>query len=107
PATVLGVHALGFLANATSGNLRHSHVPMGFGRAERWLVSPAQHQLHHAVEPASQASNYGTWLAVWDRVGGTWRASEGQVERFGLHPADRNHALDDVLSVLVSPVVAA
>ena len=52
--TILGVHGVGFLLNAISGNLRHSHVWWRFGpRVERWLLSPAQHQLHHALDQES------------------------------------------------------
>ena len=45
-----GVEALGFWFNAATGNLRHSHVWLPFGpKLERWLLSPAQHQLHHPL----------------------------------------------------------
>lgn len=103
-ATLLGVHALGFLFNAVSGNLRHSHVWWSFGpRVERWLVSPAQHQLHHAADPALYGINYGTWLAIWDRMGGSWRAADAPPAAYGL--AEANHAPDDVLGALVQPVL--
>lgn len=36
-------------------NLRHSGVWLSDGaRVERWLISPAQHRLHHAPEPADR-----------------------------------------------------
>ena len=66
---VIGVNALGFLANAAFANLRHSHIWVGFGRLERILISPAQHQLHHAA--GSQRVNYGSVLSLWDLVMGT------------------------------------
>lgn len=100
---ILGVSAVGFVLNGLVGNLRHSHVAWGFGRLERWLLSPAQHQVHHAVERACQGSNFGVWLACWDRWGGTWRASAA-VAAFGLDPADRNHDPRDLWSVLVGPL---
>ncbi len=107
PATLLGVHALGFVMNAATGNLRHSHVWLGFGSFERLLVSPAQHQLHHGLDAAEYGVNYGTWLAVWDRLGGSWRASGERPPRaFGIPEVERNHALDDVSSALVGPVWA-
>lgn len=105
--TVLGVTAIGFVLNGLVGNLRHSHVAWGFGAVERWLLSPAQHQLHHARDRAGQEANFGVWLACWDRWGGTWRPSIGAVTDLGLDPADRNHAPDDLLSVLVGPVRAS
>ena len=68
PWQLLGVSTFGFVFNLLGGNLRHSHVWLSYGPLERWLISPAQHQLHHAD---GCQRNYGAWLAVWDRVGGT------------------------------------
>jgi sterol desaturase/sphingolipid hydroxylase (fatty acid hydroxylase superfamily) len=70
---VLGVNALGFAANAAFANLRHSHIWVGFGRLEHFLVSPAQHQLHHSSQPGR--GNYGSVLSVWDRCLGTFKLS--------------------------------
>ena len=45
--TLLSVNAFLFLFNATGANLRHSHVWISYGRwIERFLISPAQHQIH-------------------------------------------------------------
>lgn len=99
PGTVLGVGALGFGFNLLGGNLRHSHVWLSYGRFERWLVSPAQHQLHHA---RGVDANYGAWLAIWDRWAGTWRPAEQPPEALGLE--DANHAPDELVSALVGPV---
>ena len=100
--TVLGVHGLGFVFSTLTGNLRHSHVRLSFGPwLEGWLVSPAQHQLHHSVERAGQSSNFGTWLALWDRMAGSLRRSDpDEVVVFGLDPADRDHELDLISSLL-------
>jgi len=104
--TLLGVNALGLVFNSISGNLRHSHVWLRFPEAvERWLISPAQHQLHHSAAPGDDRANYGTWLAVWDRLGGSWRPSPvARPERFGVAEG-RNHG-DDLLSAWVGPLVA-
>ena len=106
--TLFGVHAVGLAFNATTGNLRHSHVWLRFGpTVERWLLSPAQHQLHHADDPAFHGCNYGTWLACWDRVAGSLRVAGAVAPvRFGIDPAERNHG-DDLVSALVGPIVAA
>lgn len=100
--TVLGVHAIGLVLNALSGNLRHSGVWWSWGRWERWWISPAQHQLHHAADPALQQANFGTWLAVWDRLGGSLRLAEAPPARLGLAPAERNHG-HDLLSAWTGP----
>ncbi len=101
--TLLGVHAVGLLFNAATGNLRHSHVWLRFPEpVERWLVSPAQHQLHHGL--GTDHLNYGTWLAIWDRLGGTWQASGGAApQRFGLEHTNHGH---DLVSAWVGPVLA-
>lgn len=104
--TLLGVHGLGLVFNVATGNLRHSHVWLRFGeRVERWLVSPAQHQLHHARD--AHGTNYGTWLAVWDRMGGTWRpAPETAPARLGIDAHGRNHG-DDLVTAWVGPLRGA
>lgn len=65
---ILGVDALGFMFNLLGANLRHSHVWLSFGRYERWFISPAQHQLHHSAAPEHRDRNFGTCLALWDRL---------------------------------------
>ncbi len=104
---LLGVNALGLLCSVVSGNLRHSHLWWSFGRFERWLISPAQHQLHHGTGPEDCRANYGTWLSVWDRLAGSWRPAEQPPDAFGLPPTARNHRPESLLSALIDPVSAA
>jgi sterol desaturase/sphingolipid hydroxylase (fatty acid hydroxylase superfamily) len=67
----LGLHVLLFASNLV-GTLRHTHVWLSYGtRWGQWLVSPAQHQLHHSCEPQHIGCNRGFELAVWDRLYGT------------------------------------
>ena len=83
--TILGVDTLGFLFNLFGANLRHSHIRLSFGGLERWVISPAQHQIHHSAAPAHRDKNLGTCLAVWDHLAKTWvRASSSQHLSFGL-----------------------
>jgi len=107
PAQLFGVSVLGLGLNALGGNLRHSHVHIGYGPVERWLISPAQHQLHHAV--GRDRTNFGAWLAVWDRLGGTLAVSRPEDASLpcGLLPSERNHEPDDLLGALVGPVRGA
>jgi sterol desaturase/sphingolipid hydroxylase (fatty acid hydroxylase superfamily) len=54
------------------GNLKHWQVPISYGRVlDRWLVSPAHHQLHHSAEARHLGRNRGFELALWDRLYGT------------------------------------
>lgn len=69
-ATILGVNVFLFLFNAAGSNLRHSHVWLSYGRfMERFLISPAQHQIHHSVDPRHHDRNFGAVLAIWDWMG--------------------------------------
>ncbi|HAN30566.1 MAG TPA: sterol desaturase family protein [Myxococcales bacterium] len=102
---LLGVSGVGFAFNLLGGNLRHSHVWLSYGRVEKWLLSPAQHQLHHAE---GCVHNYGAWLALWDRIGGSLMlaGTERQLT-FGLPEQDRNHQPDSLWSILWRPVLDA
>ena len=102
-AALVAITGAGVALNAVFGNLRHSHVWLRFGRWERWFVSPAQHQLHHADDPATYNTNYGVWLAVWDRLLGTWRpAPEAPPATYGIGAA-RNHG-ESLISAWWGPI---
>ena len=84
--TLLGANIFSFLFNVAGANLRHSHIWISYGRlVERVLVSPAQHQLHHSIDPRDGNANFGAVLAVWDWLGGGFRlAEEGPPTAFGV-----------------------
>jgi Fe(3+) dicitrate transport protein len=100
--TVLGVGGLGLVANAVSGNLRHSHFAWRWGALEAWLLSPAQHQQHHARDGA-RTVNLGTWVALWDRLAGTWAPSPPVMPAFGLAEGAGNHDPHSVVDALLGP----
>ncbi|TQV87090.1 sterol desaturase family protein [Aliikangiella coralliicola] len=67
-----GANIFVFAFNFMGSNLRHSHIWLSWGnKVEHWLVSPAQHQIHHSDNPAHFDSNLGSALAIWDRMAGT------------------------------------
>ena len=69
--TFLGLHTIIWAFNLV-GNLRHWQVWLSYGPTlNRWLISPAHHQLHHSYEPRHLGCNRGFELAVWDRLYGT------------------------------------
>lgn len=69
---ILGANVFVFAFNALGANLRHSHVWWSFGKKiENWLISPAQHQIHHSDNPKHFDRNLGSALAIWDRACGT------------------------------------
>ncbi len=90
-ATVLGVNLFIFVFNVTGANLRHSHVSISYGVAlERILISPAQHQLHHSMDPQHFDKNFGVVLAIWDLIGGSlYPAERGRNIKFGLSTGAR------------------
>ncbi|MCY4313026.1 MAG: sterol desaturase family protein [Gammaproteobacteria bacterium] len=83
---VLGANAFKFAFNVLGANLRHSEVPIRYWSwLENILLSPAQHQIHHSIEPRHLDRNFGVALACWDRWFGTHCYSEpDQSLRYGL-----------------------
>ncbi|MBE2895909.1 sterol desaturase family protein [Pasteurellaceae bacterium HPA106] len=70
-----GANGFIWLMAMLGGNLRHSHIYLRYPKwLEHWLISPAQHQLHHTYEYA--ARNFGGYLSVFDRTFGTLQTSE-------------------------------
>ncbi len=60
------------LAYLTTHNLRHSHVWLHYPhRVSNWLLSPAQHQIHHSLAAEHIDTNFGRIVATWDRMFGT------------------------------------
>ncbi|MEO5865618.1 MAG: sterol desaturase family protein, partial [Sphingomonas sp.] len=72
--TVGGTNALIMVSAVVLTHLQHSHLWVEFGpRWNRWLLSPAHHQIHHSADPADFDRNFGSTLAIWDRMFGTLR----------------------------------
>ncbi|WP_082856566.1 sterol desaturase family protein [Marinomonas atlantica] len=86
---IYGVLVTTFLFNVLGANLRHSGVALSYGPLiEKWLISPAQHQIHHSVARHHYDRNFGVMLAVWDRLFGSWHAGhDDQAIRFGTQQA--------------------
>jgi sterol desaturase/sphingolipid hydroxylase (fatty acid hydroxylase superfamily) len=83
---ILGANVFTAVFNLLGANLRHSHVSICYGQTlELWLISPAQHQLHHSRDRLHWDCNYGAFLALWDRMGNTLlTASSQQQLSYGL-----------------------
>ncbi|MBV8534493.1 MAG: sterol desaturase family protein [Alphaproteobacteria bacterium] len=83
--TFFGLH-VGLAAFNAIGNLRHWQVWVSFGPwLERWLVSPALHQIHHSTDPRHFGKNRGYAFAVWDRLWGSLYVPTGEEDlAFGL-----------------------
>lgn len=71
-AIIAGTNAFYFLFNLLGSNIRHSHVWLSYGRVlEHFLISPAQHQIHHSQATRHWNKNYGEVFAIWDWMFGT------------------------------------
>ena len=106
--TILGANLFIFFFNVFGANLRHSTIAIHYPSwLERWLMSPAQHQIHHSVKPEHYNRNYGVVLSIWDRLGGTLHHSEpGTAISYGVgdHAGDVEHRLG---TLYLRPFVAA
>ena len=85
-AEIAGINLFIVLANAGLAALHHSHVWLSYGPVlERIIISPAQHQVHHSVDPRHHDRNFGNSLAVWDWLFGTLYVIRGREDlTFGL-----------------------
>ncbi|WP_299897863.1 sterol desaturase family protein [Sulfuricurvum sp.] len=101
---LLGVNAFIVAFLALGSNLRHSHVALGFPkRIEKWVSSPAQHQLHHAQNTMNK--NYGGALSLWDTLFGTLALSaDTKRSRFGLR-REQMEAYRTIWGLLSKPFI--
>lgn len=85
-ATVFGANVFLVMFNIFGGVLRHSPVWISFGPTiERWVISPAMHQIHHSQDPRHYDKNMGGSLSIWDRWFGTIHIPQGrEIEGFGI-----------------------
>jgi sterol desaturase/sphingolipid hydroxylase (fatty acid hydroxylase superfamily) len=84
--TVFGANMFLVAFNLFGGVLRHSPVWISFGpRIERWIISPAMHQIHHSGDVRHFDKNMGGALAIWDRMFGTLYIPNGrEITSFGI-----------------------
>ncbi len=100
---LLSVDALGLLWSLCGANLRHSHVWLSYGPiVERWLISPAQHQVHHSCAKRHSNRNFGTVFAFWDRLFATLYVTSTKPEH--LHFGTADAPPHNALALLVEPL---
>lgn len=88
---LLGVNLFVFLFNVAGSNLRHSHIWLGFGKWERFFISPAQHQIHHSAQVKHFNKNFGSALAIWDALFNSLLLSKNeQVSALGIDRQFKN-----------------
>ncbi|WP_415913000.1 sterol desaturase family protein [Neptuniibacter sp. QD37_11] len=105
--TILGSSMFIFLFYLLGGILRHSHVWLSYGKKiEHFLISPAQHQVHHSAMPKHYNKNMGMKLAIWDHLFGTLytTTSRPEVFRMGLY-AKEDREYNSILKCLYLPLL--
>lgn len=100
-STVAGANIFLFAFNIAGGVLRHSPFWISFGpTVERWVISPAMHQIHHSDKPEHFDRNMGGSLAIWDRMFGTLHIPRGrEIEGFGIGEETRDFRSLEVIMV--------
>lgn len=103
--TILNYSALTFFFYITA-HLRHSHVPLGFGKLSTTFVSPVMHQLHHSAESKHFDKNFGFIFAWWDRMYGTLYLPVRD-EQFRLGLPEEAGKYDTVMKLMFRPFIEA
>jgi sterol desaturase/sphingolipid hydroxylase (fatty acid hydroxylase superfamily) len=91
-----GTNALIILTAVALTHLQHSHLWITFGPTwGRWILSPAHHQVHHSTDQRHFDRNFGSTLAIWDRLFGTFYLPSEKREalHFGLDDDPSPHGL--------------
>lgn len=85
-----GVSIVGMLYGFTGFHLQHSHLPISYGPiADRLLVTPLVHQVHHSIDQRHRDKNFGVKFSIWDWLFGTLCLPETHESlRFGVHGLD-------------------
>lgn len=106
--SIAGIHIFFIFFNATTANLRHSHVWLSFGPAiEKVIMSPAQHQIHHSTAKKHFDKNYGADLSLWDWLFGTaYLTDEREELSFGISEKERSK-IDNTFDLYVQPFQGA
>ncbi|MFY0613007.1 MAG: sterol desaturase family protein [Hyphomicrobiaceae bacterium] len=106
--SILGANVFLFAFNAAGSNLRHSHVWISYGRSwEQWLISPAQHQIHHSVEERHYDRNFGAVLSVWDRIGGSLELANDQSKPRGYGLGKGASSPHSLFAIYLGPIFQA
>jgi sterol desaturase/sphingolipid hydroxylase (fatty acid hydroxylase superfamily) len=96
---LVGIHPLIFLAVKFFGNLwgifNHTRLVHRMGFLERILATPANHRVHHGIEPKYLDRNYGQVLIIWDRLFGSWQPEEEE-PTYGLVKQMDSHRIWDI-----------
>ena len=105
--SIYGINWEIFLFYLTGANLRHSHIWLNYPyKVSHVLMSPAQHHIHHSVEPKHYDKNFGYILSFWDWIFGTLYVPRNYEKlSFGLANGESN-LFNSVTNMLLQPLRA-
>lgn len=102
---ILGANAFVFVFNIMGANLRHSHIWLSWGdKIEHWFISPAQHQVHHSADKEYYDVNFGSALAVWDRITSSLVKASG-VKTLTLGVSDDQADHSSIMKIYLEPFI--
>lgn len=91
PGTFLVVGAVTIGYFTFFGVFNHSHIPISLGWANRIVMAPVMHQVHHSAELRHRDKNIGSFggLMIWDWMFGTlYLPAKDEDYRWGLDAAE-------------------
>lgn len=99
------------ISYATTHIFRHSHIWIQYPSPLcKFLVSPAQHQLHHSSEERHLDKNFGHLLLIWDQIFKTeYRPKQKEEFKLGVvgMPEEGFFSHKTFASMLLSPFIEA
>jgi sterol desaturase/sphingolipid hydroxylase (fatty acid hydroxylase superfamily) len=103
---ILGFNAVAFVVYYWIAHLQHSHIPLGYGRLSKVLVSPVMHQVHHSCETRHWDRNFGFVFSIWDLVFRTiYVPQPDEPFRLGLPPGKGAGNYGTVSALFLRPFV--
>jgi sterol desaturase/sphingolipid hydroxylase (fatty acid hydroxylase superfamily) len=102
---IYGVSCEIFIFYLAGYNLRHSHIWLAY---PQWIshifISPAQHQVHHSVDPKHYDKNFGYIFGVWDWIFGSLYVPKNYEKlHFGLSDGE-SKLFNSVTNLFVQPL---
>lgn len=105
---VAASNALVFVTTIVLTQLQHTHLWISMpGRWGDWLITPAHHQLHHSLNPVHFDRNFGSNLAIFDRLFGTLHKPRRARERLGFGVAWLGERAHGPSGLVLDPFVEA
>lgn len=76
------------------GIFNHTRLIGRIAWLEAWVATPANHRVHHGVQPKYLDRNYGQVLMLWDRLFGTFQREEEEPVYGLVKPMDSTRIWD-------------